>query len=370
MEGFELQETPQQTSGAMVNIESERAIQEVQASLYIAKRFPRDTNVSYTRIMKSCERMSLAKSAEYAYPRGGNTVTGPTIRLAEVIAQNWGNLNFGIKELSQANGESEVEAFCWDLETNTKQSKTFKVPHIRYSKSKGNVKLTDPRDIYEMAANQGARRLRACILNSVPADIVEAAQKKCKQTLQKGIAEKPLEDQIRATLFQFDKIGVTAEMIEKRLGHNTSTITADELIELNSIGTSIKDGMTTREDWFVFGVKSSVNADDDLTGKILDDDENTFQCPQCDFKAASERGLKKHITQSHSESTEGEDDQPHLAHFIGHIHNAPIEEKDVMYLLTKHHGIEGDDLDSMLGSVEKDKRNEFISFVNSFVDSQ
>ena len=129
--------TAPESTGGIVPIEQHRAIQEVQASMIIAKRFKRDQNESYIRIMKACEREGLAKEAMYAYPRGGQLITGPSIRLAEVLAQNWGNLDFGIRELSQESGVSEVEAFAWDKETNTRQSKTFQVPHSRYSKKKG-----------------------------------------------------------------------------------------------------------------------------------------------------------------------------------------------------------------------------------------
>ena len=140
-----------------------RQAQEVQAAMVIAKRFPRDEVEAFNRVMQSCKRKSLAESAMYEYPRGGTKVTGPSIRLAEAIAQNWGNIDFGITELEQKNGESQVMAYAWDLETNSRQVKIFSVPHIRSTK-KGNVPLTDPRDIYEMVANQGARRLRSCIL--------------------------------------------------------------------------------------------------------------------------------------------------------------------------------------------------------------
>ena len=70
-------------------------------------------------------------------PRGGQSVEGPSIRLAETLAQEWGNIQYGIRELSQSNGESTVEAFAWDIQTNTRQVKVFQVPHVRYSK-KGN----------------------------------------------------------------------------------------------------------------------------------------------------------------------------------------------------------------------------------------
>ena len=64
-----------------------------------------------------------SKTAVYNYPRGGQMVSGPSIRLAEVVAQNWGNLSFGIKELQQLPGESVAMAYAWDLETNTRQEK-------------------------------------------------------------------------------------------------------------------------------------------------------------------------------------------------------------------------------------------------------
>ena len=100
-----------------------RQAQEVQAAMVIAKRFPRDEVESYNRIMRSCQRTSLAESSMYEYPRGGQKVTGPSIRLAEAMAQNWGNLDYGIMELEQKNGESQVMAYAWDLETNTRQCK-------------------------------------------------------------------------------------------------------------------------------------------------------------------------------------------------------------------------------------------------------
>lgn len=253
------------TRGEVANIESARAIQEVQASMIIAKKFPRDQMEAYTRIMKACERPSLAKDAMYAYPRGGQLITGPSIRLAEVLAQNWGNLNFGIRELSQENGWSEVEAFAWDIETNTKQIKTFKVPHIRYTK-KGTKNLTDPRDIYEHVANQGARRLRACILGVIPGDITEAAIQKCEQTLQGGDG-KPIEDKIRGMLVKFKEIGVTKEMIEERIRHKVDTLIMPELIQLGKIYSSIRDGMAKRENFFNLGSQET-EVDEKLTEKI------------------------------------------------------------------------------------------------------
>ena len=157
-------------------------MQEVQAALVIAKKFPRDQVAAMDRILQACTRPSLAERALYQYARSGTDITGPSIRLAEMLAQNWGNIQFGIRELDQRNGESTVEAFAWDMETNTRQVKVFQVRHERHTKQRSYA-LEDPRDIYELVANQGARRLRACILGVIPGDVVEEAQHQCDVTL-------------------------------------------------------------------------------------------------------------------------------------------------------------------------------------------
>lgn len=239
--------TPQRS--ATTEMVTSRQAQEVQAAMVIAKKFPRDENDSWSRIMRACQRKSLAEQAMYEYPRGGQKVTGPSIRLAEAMAQAWGNLDFGIIELEQKNGESQVMAYAWDLETNTRQTKVFSVPHIRGTK-KGNVPLTDPRDIYEMVANQGARRLRACILGVIPGDIVDSAVNECYKTLA-GNNSEPLIDRVHkgAKVFE-EKFSVTVPMLEKYIGCKLEAFSENDLIRLNNVFRSLKDGMAKREDYF------------------------------------------------------------------------------------------------------------------------
>lgn len=227
-----------------------RQAQEVQAAMVIAKKFPRDEVQSFNRIMRACQRKTLAEQAMYEYPRGGTKVTGPSIRLAEAMAQNWGNLDYGIIELEQKNGESQVMAYAWDLETNTRQTKIFSVPHIRSTK-KGNVTLTDPRDIYELVANQGARRVRACILGVIPGDVIDSALVQCNKTLLSDNGDVPLVDLVRqaAALFQND-YGVTIQMLEKFIGCKSESFSMNDLIRLKRVYKSLKDGMAKREDYF------------------------------------------------------------------------------------------------------------------------
>ena len=68
------------------DVASTQALAEVQAAMVVAKRFPRDETAAYSAIMTACKRPSLAEQAMYSYPRGGQKVTGPSIRLAETMA--------------------------------------------------------------------------------------------------------------------------------------------------------------------------------------------------------------------------------------------------------------------------------------------
>lgn len=86
--------------------------------LVIAKRFPRNEVTAHVRVLEACRRPGLAQKAFYSYPRGGQTVKGPSIRFAEELARCWGNVDYGIKELSQDDGKSEMQVYAWDLKTN------------------------------------------------------------------------------------------------------------------------------------------------------------------------------------------------------------------------------------------------------------
>jgi len=86
---------------AGIQVEVSRAAQEVMAAITSAKKFPRDEHSATQKILTACKRPALAEVAMYSYPRGGTQITGPSIRLAEVLAQNWGNVHHGVMELEK-----------------------------------------------------------------------------------------------------------------------------------------------------------------------------------------------------------------------------------------------------------------------------
>lgn len=231
-----------------VAIEASRAIAEAQGKLVIAKRFPRDEVAAYAKAMEACQRPTMAEKAFYSFPRGGQTVEGPTIRFAEELARCWGNIDYGIKELSQDDGKSEMQAYAWDLETNAQSVQNFTNPHQR-EQGKKMVTLTSQRDIYENNANMATRRLRSRILAILPAWFVEDAIAECKRTIA-GRNDTPLIDRVKKMVVQFAKLGVTQEQIERRLKRKVDTMTADDFTEYVGIYNAIKGGESKIAEWF------------------------------------------------------------------------------------------------------------------------
>lgn len=281
-----------QQGGVLGQATASREMEEVKGAIFLAKQFPRNIFQAEQRILDSCKRSSLAEVAMYQYPRGGTKVSGPSIRLAEVLAQNWGNLSFGVKELEQREGESVAMAYAWDLETNVRQEKVFTVKHSR--QARGSIqKITDPRDIYELVASSGARRVRACVLGIIPGDIVDKAVAECEKTLQ-GNNKGPLKDRVANALKGFkENHRVTQEMIEDKFGYNAESFTEYDYVELIKIFTSLKDGMSKVEDWF---------------------DKDAGKKKSCDLAEAFTKDIKEaEVNGKSTTTTEASVEQPELS---------------------------------------------------------
>lgn len=238
-------------NGALAVANTQRAVAEVQAAMIIARSNPRNEITAIERIKKTFSRERLAQVSTYIYSKGKTEISGPSIRAAEAIAQAWGNVQFGFKEIERGHdkgiGYSEVEAFAWDIEANTKRSLQFRVAHKRDTKS-GTYPLTDEREIYEMVANQAQRRVRACIMAVIPGDVFDEAIETARATLQACIDTSP--ETLSKLLSAFAGKGIKKEQIEQRIQRNFESITAEQVVQLRNIWHSIKDGIGKPEDYF------------------------------------------------------------------------------------------------------------------------
>ena len=214
----------------------------------VAKSCPRDEVDCIDRIKTACQRLGLAEKSKYVFPRGGQSVTGPSIDLMTVIANCWGNIDYGFRELSQANGESHLESYAWDLETNAKRTIAFTVQHKRYSNEHGLKPLIDPRDVYENNANNAQRRMRKCLEDIIPTDIVAGALDQCALTINTKWKVTP--ESIASMLANFEPLGITREHVEKRLRRRLESMEPGQLHDLRQVWKSITDKMSEPGDWF------------------------------------------------------------------------------------------------------------------------
>ncbi len=240
------------SSGAM--LDSNKAIAEIQTAMTIAKHFPRNEILAIEKIQNAFQRKGLAEVSQYQYARGGTKITGPSIRSAEAIAQLWGNMEFGFRELHRGKDEngvgySEIQAYAWDMESNTKRPTTFIVKHWRDKKNGQGYALTDERDIYELTANMAQRRVRACIINVIPGDVFDTAITQATKTMLAS-ADMSAEN-IKNMVTSFSSLfNVTKEQIEERIQRKLTAIEPAQVVDLKRIHTSLSDGMSNPSDWF------------------------------------------------------------------------------------------------------------------------
>lgn len=236
--------------GQATEIESSRAVAEVKAMVVVAQQCPRDVQAAIGAMRESCAQHTLAQRAFFRFPRAGTTVQGPSIHLARELARVWGNITYGISELRRDDDEgvSEMQAYAWDIQTNTRTASIFMVPHMRDTK-KGAQKLTDMRDIYESNANAGARRVREAIFAVLPPWFIEEAKDLCTQTLANG-GGKPLAQRVADAVKWFESAGVRLSQLEEKVGRKGAEWDGMDLARLEVISKSLRNGEVSLDEEF------------------------------------------------------------------------------------------------------------------------
>lgn len=235
-------------------IEQARAVADVLAAMEAAKRWPRDEEAAEKRMIRACQRRLVADRAFWSFPRGRETLTGPSIDLARTIGAIWTNFQWGISELGRDDGTHVVEgmstmvAWAWDLETNTRASTSFLVPHARDTK-RGRQKLGELRDVYENNANQGARRVREMIFGLLPDWYVETAVDTCRGVIEG--ADQPIEAIRREVGAILKPLGVEMPRVLARVGRDAwNETTRGDLATLRIIAKTITRGEGTVRELF------------------------------------------------------------------------------------------------------------------------
>ena len=229
-------------------VEQSRAVAEVHAAIVVAQQCPRSVSRAIDDMRESCRRKELADRAFFRYKRGNGNVTGPSIHLARELARVWGNIQYGLTELRRDDdyGQSEMLAYAWDVQTNSRCSSIVINPHKLYT---GGRELTELRDIYENNANVGARRVREAIFAVLPAWFVEEAKDICTKTITDG-GGVALPQRIANAVEVFGNLGVTVAQLEAKIGQPTAKWTDQDVAHLRVIRQSLLRNEITKDEEF------------------------------------------------------------------------------------------------------------------------
>ena len=250
---------PLQTSAA---ISAARA--EVESSLLIAKRFPRNERDALARLLRAVQREGMATDATYTYPRGKEDIVGPSIYIARQAKICWGNMDAGFRTLERTADETLIEGYAIDRETNATTRYQQRVKNMVQRKVWiDGVQVTkwvepDERDYGELVGRVGAKLERNAILSLIPQDFIDEALREARRTLRRvadGALTNDRDEVIARLLVSFGKLGVDRDALEARLEHKLEAISAEELAELNAIGKSILSGQASVAEFFS-GAKS------------------------------------------------------------------------------------------------------------------
>lgn len=235
---------------------------EVAMQLDSAHRWPRNvTRFRDEAISMVTLNTKIAASCMYSVPRDGKMITGPSVRLAEMVASAWGNMHTGARVIDVGERELTAQAVAWDLEKNLRitieAQRSIMGDRGRKRYSDSMIQTTG------MAAISVA--LRNAIFRVIPRayvdDIYEVARE-CAVGDVKTLATR--RDEWLAWL---GKKGIPPDRVFARLEvPGLADITLAHLEILIGIGTSLKSGELTIDEAFPGPVAVAVKP----TGKALD----------------------------------------------------------------------------------------------------
>lgn len=247
MDAIETQELEviQQVSPEVVYQQDKAAI---DVQIATAKAFPRNINrATENAVAIVTIDAETAKTCTYSVPRGGKAITGPSVHLAKILAQCWGNLRVEAKVVDISATQVTSESVCFDLENNL----AIKTQVKRSIMGRNGRFNDDMITVTGNAANSIA--LRNAVLSVIPRAIVDKIYNAAKHTITGDISDETKLIAKRKQVIDAlkDTYSVSEAEILKSIGKAAiQHITSDDLVVLIGIGTAIRDGDTTVEQAF------------------------------------------------------------------------------------------------------------------------
>lgn len=230
----------------------------VEAAYVMAMRNPRDPDDVRVRLLKDCSRASFARSARYNKPVGNGGVQGWSIRFAEAAIRAMTNIAPRISLLYEDRDRRVLSVSVTDLEANVPYSQDVIIEKTveRRNPRQGAVVLSSRTNsagekVYLVEATEDemlqkanaliSKALRTLGLRLVPADLLDEALTKVKDTLAKDVDDDP--DAERKRLADaFAEMGVNPSKLKEYLGQELSGLTPAQLRDLRGVYQGLRDG--------------------------------------------------------------------------------------------------------------------------------
>lgn len=216
----------------------------VDSQVATAKRYPRDIRRSIDNsVVMATMNQETAQSCSYALPRGGKTITGPSVHLAKIIVSNWGNMRTEAKVVQITDKQVISRGTCWDLETNV--ASAFEVRRSIIGKN-GQRFSDDMITVTGNAANSIA--YRNAVFAVIPKAITDRVYYAAQKFITGDLSDSDKLLKVRTGILNNFKnnYGITEEEVVKMCGKQTvNQIGADEISMLMGTIQALKDGDTT-----------------------------------------------------------------------------------------------------------------------------
>lgn len=249
--------------------EREKAV--VIARYLMAVERPRDYSASRKKILETCKRKEFAHLAEYSIPFKGTLVKGASIRMAEVLAQSWGNIDVNPSVVFEDEKTRRIRVSVTDLECNTSysdeitvnktverlQPKSTDVVYGQRENSEGKIVYIISASEGDLAKKENAAKsklIRNAILRLIPEDIVKEAIRTCQETL--NSSGESLIDRRKRMVDSFEKIGIDSSKLNQVTGKPVNDLIETDMDFLRSVYNAIKDGQSVIEDYFPIDAES------------------------------------------------------------------------------------------------------------------
>jgi hypothetical protein len=237
-------------SNALESIE--RASIDMQIST--AKKYPMHAPTMLSKVKE--DMLSLATLDEdtaaacfYVLPRGGKSIPGPSVRLAEIALNCYGNIRVGARILEViSHGDNPhviVQSVCHDLENNA----LITIEKRRRITKKRNNPNVDEDDI-NLAVNACTSiAYRDTIFKIIPRAIIDSVWRAARSLAVGNI--KSLTEKRVQVIDRLKQMGAPEDRILAVVNcRKIEDIGIDQLSQLIGLGTALKDGETTLEDAF------------------------------------------------------------------------------------------------------------------------